>query len=295
MSDELQRYPDRLVEGFLEHGPIRMSDRLFDAIVDDIHRTRQRGTPAPWRSLSMPRFALAAAVIAVVIAVAGLTYAFTRPNQPDSGAEPSPPIATPGPAVGPRLGPPGTTLRASSFSEPFTFTMPAFPDDPPTPILGDAWDASTAAVGLPGTNKAMKLESKLWGLVTFHDDALLPADMCRPRGASIADVPASPTAVGRWLQSSEGLTVSAPVTMTVDGRPAMLWDVTLSDSCDGIASRPPPFFGPGEHHRIYAVPTGADTIIVITWGTNWSNGTEKYIDAVNAATDQLVRSMRFGG
>jgi hypothetical protein len=56
----------------------------------------------------------------------------------------------------------------------------------------------------------------------------------------------------------------------------------------------PPWFGAGETHRVYAVPTGADTILVLTWGVSFMGLSEEFGDAVNAATDDLVRSMTFG-
>jgi hypothetical protein len=295
MSDQPQQFPDGLVERFLEPGPIRMSDRLFDAIVDDVYRTRQRGH-APWRSRSMPRFTFAAAVIAVVIAVASLTVALTRPSG-DVMGRPSPapatPTLSPAPATSPSLGPPGSTLSAATFTEPFSFTMPAFPNDPPTTIIGSTLDPAGGGAP-PSSNRAFMLESDLWGVVTFHDDETVPADMCRPSQPSNVAVPSTPDAVGRWLESSAGLLVSGPLTLTVDGRPAKAWDVTTGDHCDRMAGRPPPWFGPGERHRVYAVPTGSDTILVITWGVDFGNGSEEYLDAVNAATDDLVQSMKFG-
>ena len=141
--------------------------------------------------------------------------------------------------------------------------------------------------------KGYGLLSALWGGVTFHDDETLPADMCRPSKAIIQDVPATPADVGRWLGTGSGLAVSAPVTLTVDGREAMVWDTETAAGCDKTADRPSPWFGAGEHHRIYAVPTGTDTILVITWGVDWGNGSEEYLDEVNAAADELVRSMNF--
>ena len=288
MTTQLPHHTDRLVVAFLEEGPVQMSDRLFDAIVDDIYRTRQRGVPAPWRYLSMSRTPLAAAVIVVAIAVVGAAAILTRPNQSDVATQPSPIPATPAPAVGPRLPSTGSYLAADTFTEPFTFTMPSFPENGSTPVTGSASDSAGAA-----TNKSYVLSSSMWGLVTFHDDEALPADMCRPTGSSIDDVPATTTEVGRWLDSASGLIVSAPVTMTVDGHQAMVWDTQTGGHCDGIANRPPPWFGPGERHRVYAVPTGDDTILVITWGVDWGNGSEEYLDQVNTATDELVRSMKF--
>jgi hypothetical protein len=285
MSTPLDRSSDHVVDAFLEEGPIRMSDRLFDAIVDDVYRTRQWGLTAPWRSFLMQRSAFAAAVIVVAIAVAGTALVLLRPNDSDVATKPSmpPPTApiSPVPAIGPSLPPAGANIDASTFTEPFTFVMPAFPDDGSTPVSGALMNGGYA------------LSSSTWGVVSFHDDVPLPADMCRPSGPSIDDVPATPADVGRWLESATGLMVSAPTTLAVDGRSATIWDVQTGGHCDARGSRAP-FFGPDERHRVYAVPTDKDTVLVFTWGVDWGNGSEGYLDQVNAATDELVRSIRFG-
>ena len=292
MSTPLDRSSDHVVDAFLEEGPIRMSDRLFDAIVDDVYRTKQWGVTAPWRSIFMQRSAFAAAVIVVAIVVAGAALVLFRPTSDGRvGNEPSPPPAsstpTPAPAISSNLPSAGSNIEADTFTEPFTFVMPAFPGGASAPVVG----SSGAMSG--GEGKSYVLESQLWGVVTVHDDVSLPADMCRAAGSSIDDVPGTPAEVGTWLTSSNGLMVSAPITLTVDGRAAMAWDITTGDHCDSAAARPAPWFGPSERHRVYGVETGSDTVLVMTWGVSWGNGSEQYLDQVNAATDDLVRSMKF--
>ena len=148
MSTDLPRYSERLVEAFLDEGPIRMSDRLFDAIVDDIYATRQQGRRALWRYRSMNRTALAAAVIVVVVAVAGLAVATIRAPGTDVGNQPSPmpsatpaPSPTPAPAIGATLPGSGSVMAVNEFTEPFTFVMPVFPKDGSTAVRGEALDA----------------------------------------------------------------------------------------------------------------------------------------------------------
>lgn len=118
MSTPMDRSSERVVDAFLEEGPIRMSDRLFDAIVDDVYRTRQWGVTAPWRSFFMQRTALATAVVVVAIAVVGTALVLTRPNDARVGTQPSPPPATPSPslapAIGPSLAPAGSTIGANT-------------------------------------------------------------------------------------------------------------------------------------------------------------------------------------
>jgi hypothetical protein len=268
-----------------------MSDQLLDAIVEDIHRTRQRSLAAPSMFPSLMRIAVVAAAAVVVVSGVVVTLLLSRPGDSRVGGEATP-AATPIPSQPATLGPAGTILRAATFTEPFTFTMPAYPNDSSTPVSTAFWDPAPGGA----QHRGMRLASNLWGSVSFHDDETMPADMCRPAAASIDDVPATPEDVGRWLRSGGGLEVSVPEQLTVDGRHALSWDVsTPTGVCEVVLIRRwPPWFGGGERHRIYAVPTGTDTILVITWGVDWGNGTEEHLDAVNDATDALVRSMTFG-
>ena len=68
--------------------------------------------------------------------------------------------------------------------------------------------------------------------------------------------------------------------LTVDGRTATAWDVTFGARCAGSRDGPV-YMSAGDHHRFYAIPTGTDTILAITW------------DSDLAATDKLVESMTF--
>ena len=67
----------------------------------------------------------------------------------------------------------------------------------------------------------------------------------------------------------------------------ILRDVGLA--VDGAAF----WFQTNEHHRIYAIPTGADTIIAVTWGNDFGGAGEEFLNEMNAATDDIVRSMDF--
>jgi hypothetical protein len=290
-----ERDVEHVLESWLTDGIDQMPDRVYRTILDRVERQPQeRAWRVTWRDSGVNRYVKPLLAVAAIVVVAVVGIAVVRPPLDDSVAQPTSPspssAPSPRPALGPNLGPPGTILLAAGFSEPFTFTMPAFPSDPPTPVSGQGEDASAS-----GNRQYQLAADSLWGRVTFHDDQSLPADMCRPSAASIADVPDTPDAVGRWLGSGAGLVVSDPVQVTVDGQTALRWDVTGPVGvCDLSAVRPPPWFGAGERHRIYAVPTGSDTILVITWGPNWGGVAAEHADAVNAATDELVGSMDFG-
>jgi hypothetical protein len=286
----------RIVRLWLEEGVTALPDHVLDTVLDQLPATSQRRSS--WlarRTPTMNKFVtIGLAAAAVVVAVFIGSQLLGAPNviAPPSDPTPSPSASappTPRPLGGSDLGPPGTILRAATFSEPFTFTMPSFPD-----------------VGAPirarvdGDGHGLNLGSiETWGHVSFDDDRSLPALICRPTGPKtrIPDVPATPDEVGQWLESSADLEFlpDQPVELTVDGRTALRWDVaTPMGVCDPTEDEAGPWFGEGERHRVYAIPTGGDTILVITYGANWSLGTEEYLDAINAATDDLVQSMEFG-
>jgi dipeptidyl aminopeptidase/acylaminoacyl peptidase len=86
------RHPDRLVQAFLDEGPIELSDRTVEFVLGEIHRTRQRATFGSRRTLFMSRTALAAMVTAVAVSVSGLALWVTRPTIPSIAAPSAAPI-----------------------------------------------------------------------------------------------------------------------------------------------------------------------------------------------------------
>jgi hypothetical protein len=292
----------RIVRLWLEEGVTALPDHVLDTVLDQLPATSQRRSSLlARRSPTMNKFVTIGLAAAAVVVAAFLGYQLLF--GPNVGG---PPVPSPSPSVEPSvapsagpstadsaLGPPGTAVQAADFSEPFTFTVPEFPTaDPATPV-------AFFGVGLGPPYKSMSLDSGTWGKVSFHDDQTLPANLCLPTGGRIDDVPATPEAVGDWLQSSTGLEVTAGEAIDVDGRSALQWDIHLPDGvCDQqsdvVAQGVPyPWFGAGEDHRVYAVPTRSDTILVFTWGVSFMGLSEEYGDAVNAATDDLVQSMTF--
>jgi hypothetical protein len=86
------RHPDRLVQAFLDEGPIELSDRTVEFVLGEIHRTRQRATFGSRRTLFMSRTALAAMVTAVAVSLSGLALWVTRPTIPSIAAPSAAPI-----------------------------------------------------------------------------------------------------------------------------------------------------------------------------------------------------------
>ena len=294
------REPDRLIRAVLEDGPTVLPDRVLDSVLGEVHRTRQRAARGLWRIQPMSRTALAATAVIAVVLIGGLVLLGRGQSAPVVGglatASPAPSLApspapsnSPSPApsvaasqvpaaVGPLAA--GTTYRANGLSQPLSFVMP--PGFPSTgvAVTGDPWaDGNT-----------LRVYSEGFYALTIHDDVTMAKDLCNDNKGQI-DLPATPDAIESWLRSSSQTTVSKTTSLEVDGRTAHRWDVTFGPRCQQV---PPPsgpgaevWMGPQEKHRFYAIPTGTDTILAITWGDGVNDA------AINDAADKLVQSMTF--
>ncbi len=273
---------DRLMTAFMEDGPAVMTDRVLEAIRDDVDRIDQRATLGPWRNLPMFRPILATAAVVAAIAAGLAVYSIVSPNVGiDPAPEPTPaPSSVSFPADGPLEV--GTTYAVSLLSESLTLTIP------------DSMSESEV-VGGQGDPQSFRVDTLDYGVVTFHDDQRVPNDLCQP--TETIRNPQTPDEVAAWLAGSNGVTVSEPTELTVDGRTAFAFDVAVGPSCY-VGGEPPVadsafWFQANEHHRVYAIPTAEDTLLAVTWGGGFAGEGEEFLDTMNAATDDLVRSMTF--
>ena len=102
------RDPEALLSAYLAGGMEVLPGRVVDAVLDEVHRTRQRAVFGPWKTRTILKPSLAvAAVVAVLVAGALLT---TRRDQPEIG-NPSPSL--PGVAA-PSSTPSATPTAAAS-------------------------------------------------------------------------------------------------------------------------------------------------------------------------------------
>ena len=106
------------------------------------------------------------------------------------------------------------------FTEPFHFLMPQMEQGGGPMVRAFYWYA-------PGRLRISHPYWRTW----FIDDQSVYADICDPSRGTLADVPATPEAVGDWLRSSSGTTVSPPVEIVVDGRTALRFDLVQSETC----------------------------------------------------------------
>jgi len=296
----IEQDQDRRLRTFLDDGPTRLSDRTMRAVLTEVHRSRQRIGFQPWRIGVISRLSLALVVAVALLAAGEVGLWLTRPGDLGSIGGPSsplPPSSVPSASLSPATAPAtpvlpaadgpltvGTTYLAESFSRPFVFSVPRLAGSS-VGLNASLWpDGRTLSIGIPGAYA-----------ITIHDQVSFPSDPCDSRKGTFL-MQGNPDAVDTWLHASTSATVSPTVILHVDGRIAVRWDVAFGPSCQsgahlqttGPGPVPAVAFGPSEHHRFYAIPTGSDTIVVITWAYGTTS-----LAAVNDAADSLVQSMTF--
>ncbi|HSS36735.1 MAG TPA: hypothetical protein VLR93_10720 [Patescibacteria group bacterium] len=281
---------ERELDRWFSDGPDVVADRVIDAALTVIETTTQRSGPLgrPWRFLPMTSPRAAAVALVAVVAIGGFVIFTNLPSAPAVGGTPAaPPTSSPAPSPTAKPSPSGppdasgplaprTAYRAVQLSQPLTFVMPdGFPASS-VPVTGDPWpDGHT-----------LRVYSKGYSAVTIHDDIPIAKDLCDPTQGLI-DLPPTPDAIGAWLSSASEATLSKKVDVTVDGRTGYRWDLTIGAGCKGDqVAGAAIYMSAREHHRLYAIPTGTDTILVVTWPDSDEN-------ALDIATDQLVTSMTF--
>lgn len=165
---------------------------------------------------------------------------------------------------------PGRTYDSAPFTEPFHFVMPT--TDPVGSM--QRW----------GSEGRLQIGAGCCWSSWFIDDLPVSVDLCDSTKGRLDDVPATPEAVRDWLRSSSGLGVSEPIEVPVDGRIALRFDLPPTEGCHGGALTPPNVMA---GFRIYAIPTGDDTILVSAWSDPGS------LPSVDKGIEELVRSMTF--
>jgi hypothetical protein len=119
------RDPDRLLAAYLSEGMETLPDRVTDAVLDEVHRTRQRVVIGPWRTpLMTSTFKLGlGAAAAVAIAAVGVSL---LPGVSGPGGPPSPsPLITPSPVPTPSGSPTADRMIVGGPDTRLTIELPA--------------------------------------------------------------------------------------------------------------------------------------------------------------------------
>ena len=128
------RDPEALLSAYFVDGMDVLSDRVVDAVLDEIHRTRQRAGFDPWRTRSTFKTAIGAASVVAVVALGGAFLVIQR-DQPavtsqSPTARPSPSASQPA-VVGPSATP---TATPSPTPTPILWTEARLEEDWPAPV-----------------------------------------------------------------------------------------------------------------------------------------------------------------
>ena len=243
------RDPQRLLAAYLADGMEVLPDRVVDAVLDEVHGTRQRAVIGPWRTPlmnSVLKVAFAAAAVVAVV-VAGLNF---LPRN-DGG-----------------IGGPGASASASPEPSPSSstvlITVAGVPDGTPPTLTADlpaGWE--------PGGNPFIFNSADIHAFVSLVDNTF--SDPCAhiqrvPKvGPTVADLA---TALGEI----PGTSATAPIQATVGGNVATSIEVTLPAS---LPCAPEQFYywqdspdndwvslRPDERLRVWIVEAGGERVAI---------------------------------
>jgi hypothetical protein len=93
------RDPEALLTAYLASGMEVLPDRVVDAVLDEVHRTRQRAVFGPPRTRTMRRTTLAAALVVAAVALGGTAFMLQRPAVGDPDPTGAPPVTPSLPAA----------------------------------------------------------------------------------------------------------------------------------------------------------------------------------------------------
>jgi len=199
------RDPERLLAAYLADGMEVLPDRVVDAVLDEVHGTRQRAVIGPWRTPlmnSVLKMAFAAAAIVAVL-VAGLNF---LPRN-DGG------VGGPGASVSPEPSPSSSTV---------VIPIAGVPDGTPPTLTADL-PAGWAIGGQPFVFKSANIIAFVSLVDNTFSDPCAHVQRAPKVGPTVADLA---TALGEI----PGTTATDPIEATVGGNVATSIDVTLPAS-----------------------------------------------------------------
>jgi hypothetical protein len=155
---------DRVLDSWMDEGPIAVSEVVIDAALARVPTTRQRGRPfqfGPWRVARMQALAVPSFVVLALAVVAVLTLLRLSPTvgpdplQTPSAPAPTPPAATPQPT--PTQAPTSATGRArvevtgaTDLTDTWGFVPNADVQEFPGLTLYAFYELASTACGCPG-------------------------------------------------------------------------------------------------------------------------------------------------
>ena len=124
------RDPEALLSAYLAEGMEVLPDRVADAVLDEVHRTRQRAVLGPWRTRSVSRTTSVAAAVVAMLALGAALFVVAGGPSPTPSEEPRPslqgvvaPSSTPSdpsaePTASPVTNPAGVWIATGTMTTP---------------------------------------------------------------------------------------------------------------------------------------------------------------------------------
>lgn len=247
------RDPKSLLAAYLADGMEVLPDRVVDAVLDEVHGTRQRAVIGPWRTPlmnSVLKMAFAAAAVVAVV-VAGLNFLPRNDGGIGGPGASASPVASPSP-------------EPSPSSSTVLITVAGVPDGTPPTLTADlpaGWET--------GGNPFVFNSADINAFVSLVDNTF--SDPCAhiqrvPKvGPTVADLA---TALGEI----PGTTATDPIQATVGGNAATSIEVTLPAS---LPCAPEQFYywqdspgadwwslRPDERLRVWIVEAGGERVAI---------------------------------
>lgn len=254
MSSE--RDLERAVRTWLSDGLETLPDRYLDAALDEISTTNQRRRgPSAWRPSEMntfARFGLAAAAV-LVVAIVGWTVLVNggpRIGGPIPSSS-STPTATPTATASPTPTPPTEHRSTTGFAVPFTYDVPKTWTSTAQSPNGYNVDNETDQAGFYG--------------ISPMSAPRLYADPCRPSKGLLPQPGAKPADLAQAVSQLPGLTVSAPVPVTVNGQTGVSIDFHYTGdaaNCETAGKISLAQVDPGNNDQFYAAQVELRWIIL---------------------------------
>jgi hypothetical protein len=281
-----QRDLDTLLTAYMVDGMHDLPDHVVEAVLGEVHRTRQRAVLGPWRTLSMNsafKLALAAAAV-VVVALVGINLVPQQSGVGNPGPSQTPaasPSQTPAASPSPPATLPDGPLAAGTYAfRPFS-TGPGLDStclqppqsgcvDPGVPTsmqvtltIPDGWDSIQTGVwldgnGLPGG-----------AALGFGRGGWLYSDPCRKPDTTNPDLSVGPSVDDfvNALADHPLLDTTEPVDITVDGYAGKAIDLQVPNDisqCEVYRPWQPNIYaqGPGHLWHLRVIDVDGDRVVI---------------------------------
>jgi hypothetical protein len=292
---------DRIAVAWLADGPEELSDRVLDAVVDEIHTTRQRhGLRLPWRfpAMTTPIRVAAAAVIGVLV-VGGAFYVLRPGGSSVGGPGPTP---SPTPSPSPIALKEGVLAAGTYVTTPFIdagegtlgvcYTQPGCTEDPADDTIRIAFTVPAGWEGAPRHSVSLPNVGAPDGAwLVFERGASLYAEPCGNTPPPTIQVGPTVDDFANAVADHPKLDVTTPVDVELAGYRGKYMDLQVPDdisACpDGYWPWEPGFYAQGPGQRWHLWILDVDGVRVVIRGMDFAATSAQHQAELRAIVDSI--------